>query len=345
MNKIPKNENFSYRTVRLVLIVTHGCCLKCKYCFVQQNPFNHMSREILFKSIDFLLTSSARHLQLQFFGGEPLMLPFKLLKESIIYAKRKAKEKEKLLDIIITTNGVLLNEKKVNFFKENNVILEVSIDGDEIAQNLNRPQQKGFPSSYQLIIKNLPLIFEKEIDCRASMVVSPLTVNNLVHNFKHLVNLGFKKIFMMIACGVYWSKTKLSLLKKNLKIIEPICLELIKQKKLEFLNLKEWLRPVRMNTEISVDVDGKIYSACISYLIHDKQTKEKYVLGEIGKVKKGIDFFEKKRLPNLEALKIIFRENNILDNLPGTIKAGEIMDDFIKSLSTKLNLTLDEKIL
>lgn len=331
-----KNNKISDRSTRLLLLVTHGCCLRCKYCFVQQDIQKYMPKKILLRSVDFLMSSSASHLQLQFFGGEPLLLPFKLLKETVIYANKKAKQKEKSLDIIITTNGVLLNKEKVDFFKKYNVIIEVSLDGNETAQNINRPQQPGLPSSYSLIVKNLSLIFGKGIDYRASMVVTPQTVDNLVNNFKHLLGLGFKKIFIMTACGVFWSKRKLFLLNKNLSILEPIFLKLIRKNYLEFLNLKEWLRPLRMNTEISVDFDGNIYSACISYLIHDKKTKEMFVLGNISKIKKNMDFFEKKRLSNSRAMQVIFKENNIIDDLPNNIKAGEIMSDFLQSLSRRL---------
>lgn len=334
--KRTKNNKISDRSTKLLFLVTHGCCLRCEYCFVQQDNRKYMSREILLKSVDLLMSSSANHLLLQFFGGEPLMTPFKLLKETINYANKKANREGKSLDIIITTNGVLLNKEKVDFFKKNNVIIEISLDGDEIAQNINRPQQPGFPNSYSLIVKNLPLIFKEKIDCRASMVVTPETVDSLVNNFQHLVGLGFKKIFIMTACGVFWSNKKLLILKKKLDKLETICFELIIKKQIQFLNLKDWMPPFRMNTEISVDFDGNIYSACISFLIHDEKTKEKFILGKIDEVKKTMDFFEKKRLSNSEAMQVIFKENNIIDNLPNNIKAGEIMSNFVQSLSQKL---------
>jgi sulfatase maturation enzyme AslB (radical SAM superfamily) len=335
MKKTEKN-NITEGSRWLMLLVTHGCCLRCKYCFVQQDAQKYMSRKTLFKSVDFLMSSSLKHLQLQFFGGEPLMLPFKLIKETINYANKKADEKGKSLDVIVTTNGVLLNKEQVKFFRKNKVIIEISLDGTEAAQNINRPQRPGSPNSYPLIVKNLPLIFKEGAYCKASMVVTPYTVDTLVDNFKHLVSLGFKKIFIMTACGLFWSESKLSLLEKRLRELEPICFELMKQKKIYLANLREWLRPLRMNTEISVDFDGNIYSACISYLIHDEKTKKKFILGNIDKVKQSIDRFEKKRLTNSQAMQVIFRENNILDNLPNNIKAGEIMSSFVQSLTRKV---------
>lgn len=325
------------RSTRLLLLVTHGCCLKCKYCFVPQDSRKHMTRDTLLRSIDFLMSSSARNIQLHYFGGEPLMVPFPLLKESIRRAKKLAAKKGKKLDILITTNGVLLTKERIEFLKKAGAILEISIDGDAKAQNFNRPQKTGFPNSYHLILRNLPLIFESGIDCRASMVVAPETVGKLLKNFEHLVGLGFKNIFIMMACGVNWPVKARKELAKNLKALEARYLEMLwNGRMVNLLNLTEWLSPFRMNTELSVDFDGSIYSACISYLVHDEKRKKKFVLGHIGQRNETMDEFERRRLSNERAMEVIYRENGVFKYLDSNIETGKIMVAFVGSLKKKI---------
>ncbi len=325
------------RDIRLVLLVTHSCCLKCRYCFVQQEP-GQMSLETIKDCIDFLFTSKKDSLQLHYFGGEPFMIPFDCLKKSIEYAVKKSKETGKKLRILITTNGICADKRRLEFLKKYSdyVTIELSLDGDKKSQNLNRPQHDS-KNSYELMVSNFANILNSGIRNNISMVISPYTVDRLKNNLKHLISLGFKNIFMMTACGIKWSNFKLEVLEKNLAAIEDFCICKIKEGRLNLLNRTEWMSPFRMNTQIIVDIDGKIYPACISYLIHDKKTKEKYALGNVKEAgKKGIDYYEERRMLNNDALNVIFRENNILGNLESNFKAGNIMAAFVRRLNSKL---------
>lgn len=63
----------------MCLNISHDCNLRCEYCFAAQGDFGHgrklMPFEVGKAAIDFLIKHSAnRHnLELDFFGGEPLM--------------------------------------------------------------------------------------------------------------------------------------------------------------------------------------------------------------------------------------------------------------------------------
>lgn len=63
----------------LCLHVAHDCNLRCKYCFASQGDFKGdrslMTFETGKKALDFLLQNSGnrRNLEVDFFGGEPLM--------------------------------------------------------------------------------------------------------------------------------------------------------------------------------------------------------------------------------------------------------------------------------
>ena len=105
--------------------ITDRCNLRCKYCM--PHGIQCMSRwEILSleeleaiavcaaglgkKALDFLVANSGsrRNLEVDFFGGEPLM-NWKVVKELVAYGRELEKQYDKHFRFTLTTNGVLLD--------------------------------------------------------------------------------------------------------------------------------------------------------------------------------------------------------------------------------------------
>lgn len=324
------------KEIRLVVLAARACCLNCQYCFVKKTN-EVMEKEILKKSIDFLFTSANKDIQFQFFGGEPLLLPFDVFKWSIIYAVGQAKKKKKNLKIIITTNAIYLDEKRITFLKKYKkyVLIEVSLDGEKDSHNINRPQKTGKSfDSYSLIVRHFPLLIKSGLYARISMVVSPHTAKDLLVNFEHLLKLGFNKIWIMLACGVHWSPKTIAVFEKQLNLIGGKYYEKMKSGEIIFLNLRDWFAPYRMNSELIVDLDGKIYPACMNYLVGDEKVKESYCLGNLNDPTiKSIDYYEQKRISNDDAITVFFKTNNIIPNYASNIKTGMMINRFVKKLN------------
>lgn len=328
------NKNEEGGDIRLVLVATNDCCLKCEYCIVpKSNEF--MSWETLKKSTDFLFTSKRKNLQIHFFGGEPLMMPFDLMKKVIVYAKLKAQKEEKNVNFMISTNGVPLDSKKIRFFSKYGVRLEFSIDGGPDTQNLNRPQKGKQKASYHLVTKHLPEVNRMGVPIHVSAVVTPSRAHAVVEDFLHLVNdLKFNEIFLMVACGVVWSPEHIKIFREKLKELESVYLDLLKNRKIILFNLYEWLPPFRINTEVVIDVDGKVYPACCVVFLGDDKIKKKFVLGNLDTIVAGsmdniVDEIYKKRLSNDFGMKILIEGKALKTN----IKAGEEMTKFSQRLS------------
>ena len=102
----------------MCLNVAHDCNLRCEYCFAAKGDFGKgrclMPLEIGKKAIDFLIekSGSRRNLELDFFGGEPLM-NFDVVKGVIEYARSIEKQHNKNFRFTITTNGLLLTDDKI----------------------------------------------------------------------------------------------------------------------------------------------------------------------------------------------------------------------------------------
>lgn len=325
------------RDLRLVLLVTYGCNLACRYCCVLRDLRDRrdMSAQVLRKSIDFLFTSRRENLQLHFFGAEPLILPFERYQEALPYANRRARELGKNLKTIVTTNATLLKPQWIELFRREGTNLEISLDGDAVSHNANRPQISG-RDSYSQIADALPALFDAGLGLQVSMVITPETAHRVPENFRHLVSLGFRHIFMMVANCVLWPEDKLEAMREGLDVVLEEYPGIMRERKVILLNLRDWVWPMRMNTELSVDSDGSIYSACVGYLAKDPVLKERCTLGLIESVDGTIDAFEELRLRNEPAMKIVFEECGAWETLRGCVQAGSVMAAFVRKLQLAL---------
>lgn len=182
----------------MCLHVAHDCNMTCKYCFGDKGAFEGerslLSFETGKKAIDFLLAQSGsrRNLEIDFFGGEPLM-NFDVVKQLVAYGREAEKDYNKNIRFTITTNGLLLDEAKADYINENmdNVIL--SIDGrPEVNDNMRRTvNDKG---TYDIITKNYLRFVEKRKG--TYYVRGTFTRENLdfSEDVKHLAEQGFKNI-------------------------------------------------------------------------------------------------------------------------------------------------------
>ena len=183
----------------ICLHVAHDCNLRCRYCFASTGDFKQgrslMSFETAKRAIDFLIEKSAnrKNLEVDFFGGEPL-LNFEVVKDVVKYARQKGKQFNKNFRFTITTNGLLLNSKNIEYLNENMSNVVLSLDGRENVNNKMRVNLKG-EGSYQIIIKNIKEFVEKRKE-KDYFVRGTFTKHNLDF-FKDFVSLyenGFKNI-------------------------------------------------------------------------------------------------------------------------------------------------------
>ena len=181
----------------LCLHIAHDCNLKCRYCFASEGEYHGkrelMSFEVGKKAIDFLILASGKrkNLEVDFFGGEPLM-NFDVVKEIVFYAREREKETGKNFRFTITTNGILLNDDIQNFINENMNNVVLSIDGRKEVNDKMR-MRVGGQGSYDTIVPK----FQKIADSRNQTdyyVRGTYTNLDFSNDVLHLANLGFKQI-------------------------------------------------------------------------------------------------------------------------------------------------------
>ncbi len=183
----------------LCLHIAHDCNLACRYCFAEEGEYHGrralMSYEVGKKALDFLIANSGsrRNLEVDFFGGEPLM-NWQVVKDLVAYGREQEKLHNKNFRFTLTTNGVLLNDEVQEFVNREMGNVVLSIDGRREVHDRMRPFRNG-KGSYDLILPK----FQKLADSRNQekyYVRGTFTRNNLdfSEDVLHLADLGFKQI-------------------------------------------------------------------------------------------------------------------------------------------------------
>lgn len=181
----------------MMLNVTDACNLRCRYCFLSQKP-NYMSYQVAKDATDLLVEcyDGKEKQSLNFFGGEPLLMWDSIVEPLINYVRSN----DLPVSLGITTNGILLDEEKAKFLKDNGVGLLFSIDGSKRFQDYNRPLP-GNKSSYDVLEPKLPMILEYFNPTFRSTLL-PYACGNIYENYMFAKEKGFRHYF---TCPDDWS--------------------------------------------------------------------------------------------------------------------------------------------
>lgn len=195
----------------LCLNIAQSCNLRCRYCFAGDGNYGKdelMSYETAKSAVDFVVQNSynRENIEVDFFGGEPL-LNWDVIKKTVLYALTIP---NKIFHFTITTNGILLDDDKMEFINEHMENLVLSIDGRKETNDKNRRTKSG-KGTYDILVKNL-LKFAKARGDKDYYIRGTYTRDNLDfgEDIKHLADLGFKNISLehAVSEGQDYSITK-----------------------------------------------------------------------------------------------------------------------------------------
>ena len=200
----PAIEDFKKRPTvvkALCLHIAHDCNLACQYCFAEEGEYHGrralMSFEVGKKALDFLIANSGsrRNLEVDFFGGEPLM-NWQVVKDLVRYGREQEKIHNKNFRFTLTTNGVLLNDEVMEFCNREMGNVVLSMDGRKEVHDKMRPFRNG-KESYDLIVPKFQKFAESR-DQQRYYVRGTFTHHNLdfSEDVLHYADLGFKQVSM-----------------------------------------------------------------------------------------------------------------------------------------------------
>ena len=185
----------------LCLHVAHTCNLNCAYCFASQGKYHGdravMSFEVGKRALDFLIehSGSRRNLEVDFFGGEPLM-NFDVVKQLVAYARSIEMEKGKNFRFTLTTNGMLIDDDVIDFANREMSNVVLSLDGRKKIHDRYRVDYAGNGSWEKVVPK-----FQKLVEAREGKnyyMRGTFTHANpdFLNDIRQMLDLGFTELSM-----------------------------------------------------------------------------------------------------------------------------------------------------
>lgn len=185
----------------LCLHVAHTCNLNCAYCFASQGKYQGeralMSFETGKRALDFLVENSGtrRNLEVDFFGGEPLM-NWDVVKKLVEYARSIEKEKGKNFRFTLTTNGLNIDDDVIEFSNREMSNVVLSLDGRKEVHDRYRVDYKG-KGSWDIIVPK----FQRFVKARGGKnyyMRGTFTHANpdFLEDIKQMLSLGFNELSM-----------------------------------------------------------------------------------------------------------------------------------------------------
>ncbi len=170
------NERFSTTVYELTINTTLSCNLNCWYCYETHTQKSKISEDMVSRVIKNIRqkydAEPFKKLQLNFFGGEPLLYA-KTVCEIVEKIEKIREEFDFKMDIHFTTNGTIIPKillEKLNMYK---VSFQITFDGNKEQHNsvrfgLSKNKKLG---TYSKIIKNIKVI-SKYPNCQTTVRIN-----------------------------------------------------------------------------------------------------------------------------------------------------------------------------
>jgi uncharacterized protein len=187
-----EKENRKKNLAIVVLHTTDRCSLDCKYCYTNANKSKEdMPLEISKKTIDRIVEyEPIGKITLEFHGGEPTLRP-EFIESTVGYANQFKIKGKSIFRYSIQTNAINIFDTFLNFLKDNNFAVGVSLDGPKDFHNKNRiyPSGKG---SFDDVIKTISRMKNIELDFSTICVVNDPKVLNYYPGL--MIEHGIKRV-------------------------------------------------------------------------------------------------------------------------------------------------------
>lgn len=162
-------DDYKYR---MTIMPTLDCNLNCWYCYEKHidSRMNEETMDRIVRYTEHLFQShKVRDFLLDWFGGEPLLYFDEVLYPLSLRLQELAKRYGVHFSNSITTNGVLINQNRINKFKDIQLNgFQITIDGNRACHDKSRigKDKKG---TYDIIVRNVNDIHRKMPDAHISV--------------------------------------------------------------------------------------------------------------------------------------------------------------------------------
>jgi uncharacterized protein len=124
-------------------------------------------------------------------GGEPTLIGLDFFKRAIKFQKEL--KGDKTIQNSFQTNGTTLNDDWCKFFTDNNILVGISIDGEEHNHNKYRKTITG-GTTFKMVMKGIELLHKHKVEFNTLSCVNSYNVNYASETYSFLKRIGSRFI-------------------------------------------------------------------------------------------------------------------------------------------------------
>ena len=238
----------------LILTVTRRCNLRCAYCPTVKDGWPELSAEQAVRGLE-LYADRYGGGDIKLFGGEPLLVP------NVVRAVfEAARDNPHIRWVYLSTNGLGLDLEWLEFLRAYpKGILTVSMDGLPEDHRRLRRSLPGVSDAYGHVVSLMPEL-RKTPRVVVTQTIAPKTAGRAEQNFRHLVELGFRRFNLLPGYYLPWREAQLEQLRAGFDGIANVIREhWAADKQLYLRNLFTYAPTPFFNTGLVIDSDATIH--------------------------------------------------------------------------------------
>lgn len=175
------------------------CNLACDYCYYleKSNLYKDISKHVMSEELlerfvrEYINSQTMQQVLFTWHGGETLMRPLSFYKRAVELQRQYANGRT--IDNCIQTNGTLLTDEWCRFFKENNWLVGISIDGPQEFHDEYRKNRQGRPS-FVKVMHGIELLKKHGVEWNAMAVVNDFNADYPLDFYNFFKEIGCRYI-------------------------------------------------------------------------------------------------------------------------------------------------------
>jgi len=174
------------------------CNLDCHYCYyldkaeIYGGKEPRMTEEMLETVVrEYIAANDVEDVTFNWHGGEPLVLGLDFYKKAIEFEKKYGEGK--VVHNTLQTNGTLLNPQWADFFRENDFLIGISLDGPKDIHDKYRKDKGGNPT-FDKVVRGLNILRDRDVQFNTMSTINRSSEGRGLEVYQFLKSMG--SVFM-----------------------------------------------------------------------------------------------------------------------------------------------------
>ncbi|EHK2924883.1 anaerobic sulfatase maturase [Vibrio parahaemolyticus] len=177
------------------------CNIDCDYCFYLEKehlyPERNKDYKMSFETLEIYIKQQIEaqdtpEVVFSWQGGEPTLMGIDFFKHAVELVKKHNVEGKKVIHTL-QTNGLLINDEWCQFFKENEFLIGVSIDGPQYLHDVYRVTRSGKPT-HKKVMEAIECLKTFQVEFNTLTVVNNINVEKPLELYQFLKEIGSRNM-------------------------------------------------------------------------------------------------------------------------------------------------------